>query len=150
MKTEISLLGHRVHPTTGSNWLRCSALIAIPPASVTCTTAILCHVVFHPLLPVFSFAKEQFELFERCSRRFLGVARYCRDLRYLRVWTAYVSRWVWKRVPNVALVDLVFEIVVNSPRKYVQISACSFRENLGLCSFMLPVAVAPFHLLGFY
>lgn len=40
----------------------------------------------------FDWLKEQFELLERCSRRFLNEPRYRQDLRYLRVWTAYVSR----------------------------------------------------------
>lgn len=39
----------------------------------------------------------QFELLERCSRRFRGDERYKNDLRYLKVWMAYVSLGIFHR-----------------------------------------------------
>ncbi|CAN0076341.1 unnamed protein product, partial [Scytosiphon promiscuus] len=35
--------------------------------------------------------QEQFDLLERCSRRFKDDPRYKNDIRYLRVWTAYAT-----------------------------------------------------------
>lgn len=44
-----------------------------------------------PPLPLACVVQEQFDLLERCSRRFKDEERYKNDLRYLKVWMAYVS-----------------------------------------------------------
>ncbi|CAN0299386.1 unnamed protein product, partial [Laminaria digitata] len=71
--------------------------------------------------------QEQFELLERCSRRFLNDKRYRQDLRYLRVWTAYANH-----LSNADdLFKFLYEKGVGGTLAYFWIGWAMHAENVG-------------------
>lgn len=62
--------------------------------------------------------QEQFDLLERCSRRFKDDERYKNDQRYLKVWIAYVSdywllfsRTFWHTVSNISMIFICTDVL---------------------------------------